>query len=87
MHRDQFTSINDVNEFPSSAGNPLNKRDGNTYIYLKESLTKLNSLLLKKENGKLKSYTYTGYTYKGEVRVKKSDAATFISIHSSVRGH
>ena len=55
LHRDQFTSINDVNEFSSSAGNPLNKRDGNTYIYLKESLTKINSLLLKKEKWEAKN--------------------------------
>ena len=82
LHRSQFLSCTNTTEFPQNAGEPLSKRDPNTYIYLKESLTPLNNYFMKeaKKCAKNYGYKYTGYTYKGEVRVRKSDTSKFIAI-------
>ena len=57
-------------------------RAPNTYIYLNESLTKMNrDLIIKcKKQSKLLNYKYQGYTVKGQVRVKKTDNSEFIPI-------
>ena len=53
-------------------------------IFLQESLTELNGELLKlaKDAAIAVGYKYTGYTVKGQVRVKLSDGAKYIPINS-----
>ena len=54
----------------------------NSYIYLNESLTSMNRMLLRetrKESKRLK-YEFPGYTVNGQVRVKKSKSSEYIPI-------
>ena len=56
----------------------------NSYIYMNESLTSMNSVLLreaKKESKRLK-YEFPGYIVNGQVRVKKSKSSEYIPINS-----
>ena len=55
----------------------------NSYIYMNESLTSLNWMLLRKarkESKRLK-YEFPGYTVNGQVRVKKSKSSKYIPIN------
>ena len=51
-------------------------------IFVNESLTHMNRTLLKESKTISKNlhYKYTGYTFNGEVRVKKSENSGHISI-------
>ena len=53
------------------------------HIFVNESLTRTNRILLKeaKSISKALQYKYPGYTYNGEVRVKKSDNSEYIAIN------
>ena len=84
LHRAQFTSCTRADNFPTDLGNPLEKRNPDTYIYMKESLTPMNSRLLEeaKRAAKELKYKYSAYTYKGEVRVRKADTSRYIGIRN-----
>ena len=56
----------------------------NSYIYMNESLTSMNRMLLRearKESKRLKS-EFPGYKVNGQVRVKKSKSSEYIPINS-----
>ena len=56
----------------------------NSYIYMNESLTSMNRMLLRearKESKRLK-YEFPGYIVNGQVRVKKSKSSEYIPINS-----
>ena len=83
LDRRQFTSCfhNEEETFPNDAGDPLDRRDPDTYVYLNESLTPLNNKLMKEARKLAKSLGYKyRYTYKGEIRVRKKDDSRFISV-------
>ena len=55
-----------------------------SYIYMNESLTSMNRMLLRearKESKRLK-YEFPGYTVNGQVRVRKSKSSEYIPINS-----
>ena len=58
------------------------RRLSSTYVYMNESLTPMNKELLRdaKKLAKDRGYTHTGYTYKGKVRVRKSDTSKVIQV-------
>ena len=55
----------------------------NSYVYMNESLTSMNGMLLgeaRKESKRLK-YEFPGHTINGQVRVKKSKSSEYIPIN------
>ena len=56
----------------------------NSYIYMNESLTSMNRMLLREARKESKKFTYEfpGYTVNGQVRVKKSKSSEYIPINS-----
>ena len=56
----------------------------NSNIYLKDSLTSMNTMLLReaREECKRLKYEFPGHTVNGQVRVKKSKSREYIAINS-----